>query len=476
MSLTRPIVVALLIFAISPAQALALCLLPRPPIHKRRGLSSVSIYIDPYFNNDGANYGNAAFATGPCLVQGVTLSTWNVPVAGGGAGLTVTTTSAGYNEATIRIIPSAEEVFFNGHTWTWPPSADLPPYDPVTAAQIEVPLNTSQTGGFNCTRVLKLIRHEIGHVLGLTHPEDYPNISWYFPRIVPSVMHKGDPYYPPLGKIDDLPVLPTCGDVAAANEAWNYYGPPPLNAGDLGGITDCPSGWTDMSGCCMPPPIVAYVPSIGRYNRKPSVDIHAPANDATFGPGATINFTPHVWDADGSVYRVNWAYRLVGGAWNYPPASFTWPFSLTSINPPPGDYEVRADAYDTAQQYTISQSKFIHVLPPAAASETLLPNEILWPNQSRVSSNGLYVVFYQATDGNLVLYGPSGAVMGSGTFTTSPGGVYMNPNGELAIYNSGGGIMWQSGTAGNPGAYMRVKNDGHVAIFSSNGVQLVQWP
>lgn len=347
----------------------------------------------------------------------------------------------------------------------------------ITGARIDLPHDLSIRSGFNCDRIKKLLRHEIGHVLGLQHPEDGVTL-WQirFPRWVPSIMHRGtnDPYT----GIDDLPLNPTCGDINAAKESKNQEGPSRPDVGDAGGIVDCgPNSWTDSHGCCHPIETWAYAPEVGHLNRKPTSAIEYPPNNSSYVFGASITFNVHTMDSDGSVYRVDYIVKPVGGA-QFTVSGGAYPFSITSSGLTPGAYDVEAVAYDTAQQYTVSAPVRINVAPPPSATEVLASGGILYPSQYRTSANGLYSVIYQS-DGNLVLYGP-GWVPIVWTATAGNGATYMNPSGNLEVYNSLNPLVlgWQSltGNSGNANSYLWVKNEGRIALIRPNGSQIVQWP
>lgn len=136
---------------------------------------------------------------------------------------------------------------------------------------------------------------------------------------------------------------------------------------------------------------------------------------------------------------------------------------------------MRADAYDSAQQYTISDSVYVNVLPPPSGPSVLISGAILYPNETR--TNGAYYVRYEAVNGNFVLYGPQGGIIGTGTGLPA-GGVYMNPNGALEVYNVYQQLLWSSGTAGgaNAGSHMRVESYGKLSIVRPNGSVVIQWP
>ncbi len=107
-----------------------------------------------------------------------------------------------------------------------------------------------------------------------------------------------------------------------------------------------------------------------------------------------------------------------------------------------------------------------------APGSALSAGQRLYPDSEIRSPNGAFVLRYQA-DGNLVLYGPSGAVWASGT--AGLGGLHceMQPDGNFVIYHANGAAPWESGTAGLPGAELRVQDDGYLVIYDAG--QNVPW-
>jgi hypothetical protein len=96
------------------------------------------------------------------------------------------------------------------------------------------------------------------------------------------------------------------------------------------------------------------------------------------------------------------------------------------------------------------------------------PGEVLFPGQSISSANGRYTLVYQG-DGNLVLYGPGGALWASNTNGQPVGVAIMQGDGNLVIYGPGGTVVWASNTDGNPGARLVVQDDGNVVIYRTDG-------
>ncbi|KQQ00806.1 MULTISPECIES: hypothetical protein [unclassified Rathayibacter] len=106
-------------------------------------------------------------------------------------------------------------------------------------------------------------------------------------------------------------------------------------------------------------------------------------------------------------------------------------------------------------------------IAPPAVSE-LRPGQTLAPGRQLDSvSGGNRAVMQQ--DGNFVVYGPGGALWSTGT--SGPGNrLVMQSDGNAVIYGAGNSVRWASGTAGNLGATMVLRNDGSLVIAVDSGV------
>lgn len=109
--------------------------------------------------------------------------------------------------------------------------------------------------------------------------------------------------------------------------------------------------------------------------------------------------------------------------------------------------------------------------PPPPGGNALDPGDELYPDGYRESLNGQYRLVYQGSDGNLVLYGPSGPTWASYTSHIA-GFVAMQGDGNLVVYDSAGVARWNSATHGNSGAFLRVQDDGNVVIYNSGGAPI----
>lgn len=95
------------------------------------------------------------------------------------------------------------------------------------------------------------------------------------------------------------------------------------------------------------------------------------------------------------------------------------------------------------------------------------PGTVLNGGDEVRSANGRYRFVYQ-TDGNLVLYGPSGALWDTQTDGSPAGTCSMKTDGNLVIYALGEDPVWDSATDNNPGAKMVVQDDGNAVIYNKD--------
>ena len=98
---------------------------------------------------------------------------------------------------------------------------------------------------------------------------------------------------------------------------------------------------------------------------------------------------------------------------------------------------------------------------------TLTSGQTLAKGQSLYSIDRRFNFFYQ-NDGNIVLYGPSGALWSSATTGQASTTLNMQSDGNLVLYN-GGSAVWSSGTGGNGTSTLTIQNDGNAVIYKSSG-------
>lgn len=78
--------------------------------------------------------------------------------------------------------------------------------------------------------------------------------------------------------------------------------------------------------------------------------------------------------------------------------------------------------------------------------------------------------FVMQADGNVVLYGPSGALWSTNTLGSKARELRMQNDGNLVLYNQSSQAVWSSGTAHHYNAALYVQSDGNVVIYEGGTV------
>lgn len=107
----------------------------------------------------------------------------------------------------------------------------------------------------------------------------------------------------------------------------------------------------------------------------------------------------------------------------------------------------------------------------AASPNSLAAGATLATNASLVSTNGTYRFTMQG-DGNLVLYGPKGALWSTKT-TGSKARLTLQTDGNAVVRNGAGAATWNSRTAGTAVKRLLVQDDGDVSLLDASGA--VRW-
>ncbi len=125
---------------------------------------------------------------------------------------------------------------------------------------------------------------------------------------------------------------------------------------------------------------------------------------------------------------------------------------------------------------TVAAAVFVLVLlgPPlvarpagAAPVSTLGAGSALTVGGTLTSPNGQYQAVLQ-TDGNFVVWGPSGAIWSTQTYGTTGRYLAMQTDGNLVLYGTGG-ALWSTGTWQTGAAELAMQNDGNLVLYSAQG-------
>jgi Ig domain of plant-specific actin-binding protein len=103
-------------------------------------------------------------------------------------------------------------------------------------------------------------------------------------------------------------------------------------------------------------------------------------------------------------------------------------------------------------------------------NSTLSNGETLTGSQYLTAGNDH--TFVMQTDGNLVLYGSSGALWASDTAGNPGAYAVLQGEGNLVVYSTTKQALWDSGTVNSPGDHLSVQSDGNVVVYSEGGTAL----
>jgi len=193
-------------------------------------------------------------------------------------------------------------------------------------------------------------------------------------------------------------------------------------------------------------------------------------------------FPPEQSDSQGNLYVADPVFNAF---W-----SFVWEdnatgsqcykhVALSGDEPPYSDetYVQEGVSYfvNCVQYLSIADAKNYSVLKDGTevytgGADKLMPNEYLYPDDSRTSADGRFRIQYQG-DGNLVLLdtttSPWTPLWASNTSGTTAGFTVMGTDGNLVVYNADGNPVWASNTAGYDGAFVIVQSDGNFVMYYS---------
>ena len=105
------------------------------------------------------------------------------------------------------------------------------------------------------------------------------------------------------------------------------------------------------------------------------------------------------------------------------------------------------------------------VSPSRTVLDRLASGESLLPSQKLTSSDNRFFFILQHTDGNAVIYGPSGPLWASNTGYGQSTALVMEADGNVVIRNPNAQAVWSTNTAGNPGAVLIMQNDGNLVLY-----------
>lgn len=187
------------------------------------------------------------------------------------------------------------------------------------------------------------------------------------------------------------------------------------------------------------------------------------------GANAVGNYKLSLWDPQGRLFEQDWTQsqeatwlpNVVSGTDTWPSGTYQW---MVTAQATPGFQSVQSEVRTfTVQPGLVSG---VHI----AQRDTMLPNEVLLPNQTIVSPDGRYKFTLQ-WDGNVVLYKNGTQPLWASNTSNTPAFLLMAPNGNLVLYDTGGNARWNATLRGSATAnsHLLLQDDGNVVIYRPDG-------
>jgi RHS repeat-associated protein len=152
----------------------------------------------------------------------------------------------------------------------------------------------------------------------------------------------------------------------------------------------------------------------------------------------------------------------------YGPAPVAWFGSDRKPLTTPTNYTGQVPRTDTGYDEGINGLAVAYMAANTEAiTDTMPSGQSMSKGQSRWSMDRRFHLLYQ-TDGNVVLYSPSGAIWATHTTGQASNVLSMQGDGNLVLYN-GGTPVWSTGTGGQSLSRLVVQNDGNVVIYRDAG-------
>lgn len=197
-------------------------------------------------------------------------------------------------------------------------------------------------------------------------------------------------------------------------------------------------------------------------NNDGTLDLYNGAGSKVWSSaGSPASYTGHIveWVNGGGQPNTSWIVSSDGKRYWIPDTSTYWcmvNIGFSDLGPqPPGVLDELPDS-----------GQWAHCpVKPRGAQDTLWAGQGLYQGQTITSQNGKYTLILQQ-DHNLVLYGPSGALWATNTWTG--GFVIMQGDGNFVGYDMWDTPKWSTGTGGDGGnCAMVVQNDANLVLYCS---------
>lgn len=200
-------------------------------------------------------------------------------------------------------------------------------------------------------------------------------------------------------------------------------------------------------------------------------------NDVTVTEAQAAVFTVSKIGAANSSFSVNFATAngTAAAGTNYQGASGTLTFAAGESTKTVSVQTLNDGQILPAKNFSLNLSAPTGGATLSDGSGVATVNEIgeiiLYAGQQMNSADGRFGLAMQ-TDGNLVIYGPDGAMWWTSTNGGPDRRMVMQADGNLVVYNSANQALWASWTHNNPGATLSLQNDGNLVIRNSAGTPI----
>ena len=124
--------------------------------------------------------------------------------------------------------------------------------------------------------------------------------------------------------------------------------------------------------------------------------------------------------------------------------------------------QVGSYVYDSADNRSSLQKYYP---APPQNSQSMAQNNYLFREQALVSADGRFSLTLQV-DGNLVLYGSSGALWALNPTNNQGAMLVMQGDGNLVLYDIQSHPIWSASTSNNPNSTLVLQTDGNLVIYN----------
>lgn len=116
----------------------------------------------------------------------------------------------------------------------------------------------------------------------------------------------------------------------------------------------------------------------------------------------------------------------------------------------------------------VREFEVVDIVPPISTKSAMVPGGRLQPGNRMQSPSGQFHCVLQ-DDGNLVLYNGAKALWSSKTCGKPPRELVFQTDGNVVLYGISGAALWSTGTLTNDAARFTVQDDGNLVVYNTAG-------